>query len=138
MVVSFLDTNIIIRFLTKDDPAKFIACQALFEQIERGEVSVFLPDVIVGECIFVLSSPRNYNLPREEIAALLTPILQLTHVEMQNKQVLLRTLAIFAESKDLDFEDAYIIAALEQAKTNRLYSYDRDFDDFPFISREEP
>jgi predicted nucleic acid-binding protein len=138
MSVPFLDTNIIIRFLTRDDPEKFTACSALFERIERGETSVFLPDVIVGECIFVLTSVRGYNLSRQEVAALLTPLLQLTHIEMQNRQTLLRTLTIFAETKDLDFEDAYLIAAMEQTQTTHLLSYDTDFDDFPFITREEP
>lgn len=81
MPVPFLDTNIIIRLLTQDDPEKFAACKALFERIERGETTVFLPDVIVGECIFVLTSTRGYNLSRQEVAELLTPLLQLTHVE---------------------------------------------------------
>jgi predicted nucleic acid-binding protein len=138
MPVPFLDTNIIIRFLTRDDPEKFAACRALFAQIERGETSVFLPDVIVGECIFVLTSVRGYHLSRQEVAALLTPLLQLTHIEMQNRHILLRTLTIFAESKDLDFEDAYLIAAMEQTQTTHLLSYDTDFDGFPFITRKEP
>jgi uncharacterized protein len=138
MPVPFLDTNIIIRLLTQDDPEKCAACKALFERIERGETTVFLPDVIVGECIFVLTSPRGYNLSQKEAAELLTPLLQLTHVEVQNRQTLLRTLTIFAEAKDLDFEDAYLIAAMEQTKTTSLLSYDTDFDDFPFITREEP
>ncbi|HYT41326.1 MAG TPA: PIN domain-containing protein [Methylomirabilota bacterium] len=138
MSVPFLDTNIIIRFLTQDDPEKFATCKALFERIERGEMSVYLPDVIVGECIFVLTSPRGYNLSRQEVAELLTPLLQLTNIEMQNRQILLRTLTIFAETKDLDFEDAYLIAAMEQAKATDLLSYDSDFDDFPFITRIEP
>jgi uncharacterized protein len=138
MSVPFLDTNIIIRFLTQDDPEKFTACQALFERIERGEITVFLPDVIVGECLFVLTSPRGYHLSRQEVAELLTPLLQLSHIEMQNRHTLLRTLTIFAETKDLDFEDAYLIAAMEQTKTPSLFSYDTDFDSFPSITREEP
>jgi uncharacterized protein len=138
MSVPFLDTNIIIRFLTQDDPEKFAACKALFERIERGETTVFLPDVIVGECMFVLTSPRGYHLSRQEVAKLLTPLLQLTHIEMHNRQTLLRTLTLFAETQDLDFEDAYLIATMEQTKTPSLFSYDTDFDDFPCITREEP
>ncbi len=84
------------------------------------------------------TSPRSYNLSRQEVAELLTSLLQLTHIEMYNRQVLLRTLTIFAETKDLDFEDAYLVAAMEQSKATDLLSYDTDFDDFPFIKREEP
>src|SRR5947207_2993048 len=135
MSVPFLDTNVIIRFLTQDDPEKFAACKALFERIEQRETTVFLPDVIVGECIFVLTSPRCYHLSRQEVAELLTPLLQLSHIEMHNRHILLRTLTIFAETQDLDFEDAYLIAAMEQTKIPSLFSYDTDFDNFPGITR---
>ena len=35
--MKFLDTNIILRFLTRDDVAKADACLRLFRQVQLGE-----------------------------------------------------------------------------------------------------
>src|SRR5579871_5261439 len=134
----FIDTNIIIRLLTGDDPERQAACAALFAHIEKGDITATTSDIVIAECVFVLSSPRLYNLSHQEVAALLTPLLQLFSFTVRNRQILLRALRIFADTQKLDFEDAHTIATLEQAKTTQLLSYDTDFDDFPFITREEP
>ncbi len=39
---------------------------------------------------------------------------------------------------NLDFGDAMIAASMEQARTQALYSYDRDFDKLPGLVRLEP
>jgi hypothetical protein len=49
--MQFLDTTIIIRLLIGDDPKKQAACQTLFEQIDHGAMSVFVPDVVIAECV---------------------------------------------------------------------------------------
>ncbi len=134
----FVDVNIILRFLTGDDLKKQAACSALFERIEKGEARVFVPDVVIAEVVYVLSSPKSYHHSRQEVAELLTPLLNLSHLDVQNRHILLRALRIYADTKELDFPDAYIIAAMEQTKATHLISYDTDFDDFPFITREEP
>jgi predicted nucleic acid-binding protein len=133
----FIDTNIIIRFLTGDDPGKQAACAQLFQRVEKGERKVFVPDLILAECVYVLASPRLYNLTRDKIVSLLAPIVSLKHVEVQNRTTLSNALTLYATTR-LDFADAYILATMEQKKTNHLISYDSDFDDFPFITREEP
>jgi len=133
-----LDANVIISFLTGDDPQRQEPCNVLFEQIERGEVQAGIPDVIIAEVVYVLSSPKTYNLPRQEIAELLTPIISLSHIDVHNRPVLLRTLRIYAESRELDFPDAYLVAAMEDTKEHTLISYDTDFDQFPNINRTEP
>jgi predicted nucleic acid-binding protein len=134
----YLDTNIIIRFLTGDDTKKQAASASLLKRIEAGELSVVVPDVVIAEAVYVLSSPRLYHHARQEVAELLTPLLQLPHFEVQNRQILLRALRVYADTKGLDFADAYIVAAMEQANATRLFSYDTGFDNFPFITREEP
>jgi predicted nucleic acid-binding protein len=134
----YLDANVIISFLTGDDPKRQQACNFLFEQIEKGEQRVFIPDVVIAEVVYVLSSPRTYHHTHQEVAELLTPILTLPHVEVHRRPVLLRALRIYAERSDLDFPDAYLVAAMEDTKEHMLISYDTDFDKFPEIVRREP
>jgi hypothetical protein len=73
MAYPFLDTDIIIRFLTGDDPQKQAAAAALFQRIEQGSFTVAAPVTVIADAVFVLHSPRLYNKPRPEVQALLTP-----------------------------------------------------------------
>jgi predicted nucleic acid-binding protein len=133
----YIDTNVIIRYLTGDDPRKQAASARLFEQVEKGELTIVVPEIIIAEAVHVLSSPKLYHHNRQEVAELLTPLLQIPNFEVQNRQTGIRALQIFADTKALDFPDAYIIASMELANATSLFSFDTDFDDFPFITREE-
>jgi predicted nucleic acid-binding protein len=133
--MQYIDTNIIIRFLTGDDPKKQEASASLFARVEKGELHIVVPELIIAEAVHVLSSPKLYNLNRQDVAALLTPLLQIPNLAVQNRQTLIRSLHVYADTKALDFPDEYIIAAMEQTKATTLFSFDTDFDDLPFITR---
>lgn len=49
-----VDANIILRFLTNDDPLKAEACAALLERIECDDVQVWLPDLVLADTIWTL------------------------------------------------------------------------------------
>lgn len=133
----YVDTDVIIRLLTNDDPIKQQAARALFEQVEWGDVTLAAPDTVIADAVFVLHSPRLYNKSRAEIQALLTPLVRLPHFRVQNRRVVLRALAIYGESSS-GFGDAMLRAAMEIAGATSLYSYDRGFDRYPGITRYEP
>ena len=75
--MQFVDANVFLRFLTRDDPVKAERVKDLLERAERGEVALLTSESVIAELVFVLSSPRLYNLGRDRIRALLTPILSL-------------------------------------------------------------
>lgn len=137
MTQPFIDTDVIIRFLTGDDLKKQAAATALFEQIEQGLLTVIAPDTVIADAVFVLSSPRLYNIARNEVQELLAPLVHLSHFRVQNRYNVLRALDLFASTK-LDFGDTLIIATMEQQNSHILYSYDNDFDHIQGITRREP
>ena len=133
----FIDTDVIIRFLTGDDPQKQAAATALFEQVEQGLLTVTAPDTVIADAVYVLSSPRLYHLTRSTVQELLSTLVHLTHFQVQNQLAVLRALELYGSSK-LDFGDTLIIASMEQQHSQILYSYDADFDHFDGITRQEP
>lgn len=137
MTTPFIDTDVIIRFLTGDDPKKQAAATALFEQVEQGMLTVAAPDTVIADAVYVLSSPRLYHLARSEVRELLTALIQLPHFQVQNRLAVLRALELYGSSK-LDFGDVLIIACMELQHSEILYSYDADFDRFDNINRQEP
>lgn len=135
----FLDANVILRYLTRDDETKAQACYQLFQRVKRGQEEVFTCEAIIAEVVYVLSSSRApYKLGHEEIRARLLPILSLRSLKFPQKRVYLRALDIYASAPFLDFEDALAVAHMERRGVTEILSYDRDFDRVGDMQRVEP
>ena len=135
----FLDTNVILRYLTRDDEAKAKACYELFQRVQRGEEELATCEAIVAEVIYVLSSPRlPYRLSHEQIRARLLPILTLRGLKLPQKRVCLQALDLYASYPSVDFEDALAVAHMEQRGITAIVSYDRDFDRVAGLRRADP
>lgn len=135
----FLDTNIIISYLTRDDEAKAEACYQLFQRVQLGEEELFTCEAVVSEVAYVLSSSRApYRLSHADIKARLLPILTLRGVRLPQKRVYLRALDLYASAPFLDFEDALAVAHMEHRGLTEIVSYDRDFDRVTGLRRVEP
>jgi predicted nucleic acid-binding protein len=137
MSEAFLDTDVIIRFVTGDDPVKQAAATALFQLVQAGAVTLRAPDTVIADAVYVLSSPRIYRLSRERIRDELSTLLSLPEFRVHNRRLLLRALDIYAATR-LDFGDAMIVATAERRGGSELYSYDHDFDTQPAVTRREP
>jgi len=135
--MEFLDTNIILRYLTKDDPAKAERCFQLFQRVKRRENQLTTSESIIAEVVYVLSSRSLYNQPRENIRALLLPLVRLSGLKIPNRRTILRALDLYANAR-LDFEDALSVAHMERQKVSVVVSYDEDFDRINGIQRREP
>ena len=137
MTDPFVDTDVLIRLLTGDDPEKQKKAAELFGQIERKKLRVVAPVTVIADAVYVLSSKKLYNLPRTEIVGLLTPLLRLPNFRVRHRRIVQKALDIYLFS-NLDFGDAFLAASMQQAKSERVYSYDADFDRVQGIHRLEP
>lgn len=135
--MKFLDTNILIRYLTKDDPEKAERSYAFLQAVETGEEIVTTTEAVIAEVVYVLSSKRMYNYPREEIVKRLLPVLQLKGLRLPNKKWYIEALMLYGQ-RNIDFVDVLIVTKMKYTSVSIVVSFDRDFDDFPFITREEP
>jgi predicted nucleic acid-binding protein len=134
---AFVDTDVIVRYITGDDAAKQRAAAALFRRVATGTDTLRAPDTVVADAVFVLSSPKLYALPRTRIRTELVTLLQYPQFKVHNRRLLLRALDIYAGT-NLDFGDAMITATMERRGDHELYSYDRGFDRLSNIHRREP
>ncbi len=136
-MVRFLDTNILLRYLTQDDIAKARACLTLLLRIERGEEVVVTSDLVIAEAVFTLQSPRQYGLPRDRIRQLVEPIISLRGLRLPRKALYSRAFDLYCD-KSISFVDAYNAAYMESRGVKEIYSYDTDFDRLEEISRIGP
>ncbi len=135
--MQFVDTNIFIRFLTKDDPKKAEACFDLLQRAEKGEINLQTTESITAETVYVLESKRLYDLSKKEIYQKLFPLLKIKGLKITYKKSLILALDIYLKW-NLDFEDAILIAHSLRVGSKEIYSYDRSIDKFSGVKRLEP
>lgn len=115
-----IDTNTILRFLTKDVPDQTEAVEKLLK--ESAVNSLFVPDLVVAEIAFILQS-KAYGKSREEIVSIVSQLVNFKKFEL-DRSLLLKTLTIY-ESSNLSFTDAYVIAHKELERNVPVYTFDK-------------
>ncbi len=135
----FIDANVFLRFITRDDPVKASACLELFQRLRQGREEATTSEAVIAEIVYVLVSTRQpYRLARAEVRARLMPLLRLRGLRLQDRGALLRALEVFELYDDLDFEDVLTVAHMEASGIPELLSYDTGFDVIPGLRRIEP
>jgi predicted nucleic acid-binding protein len=109
-----LDTNVVVRFLTRDHPGQAARAKAL---IEAGPV--LIPKTVMLETEWVLRSA--YGFGPAAISASFARLLGLTSVEVEDRWAVVRALAWYGEG--FDFADALHLACSQYA--NAFATFDR-------------
>ncbi len=133
-MISLLDTNVLIRFLTADESPKYKTLYSFFQFLEQGQMRVELKLIVLFQVIFVLKS--FYKVPKKQIVDSMKNILKLKGIHIKEKKIVQRSLELWSNN-NIEIVDSYLIACLERDTQNLLYSYDHDFDKFK-INRKEP
>lgn len=132
-----IDTNVIIRYLTRDNPDQSHRAHLLFRKLASNTEQAGLSEGVLVEAVQVLSSSRLYNMARGTIRDRLSAIIRSPGVRLRPKRRYLRALDIYADSS-LDFVDALLIAQAERLAAKTVISYDRQIGREAGITRVEP
>ena len=135
--MQFIDTNIFLRFLTKDDPVKAAKCRKLLQSASVGDLKLYTTDLVVAELIWVLQSPKTYNLNPAEIFKVTMPLLTIKNLYFPCKNVFPDIMELFQTEK-IDYIDAYNSVIMLGRNIDTIYSYDKHFDLLPDVIRKEP
>jgi len=101
-----LDTNVLVRLLTRDDPDQ---AQAAAEVMRSA--SLWLPKTVVLELVWVLG--YTYGFDRSNIALALSRLLGLAHLRVEDAAGV--ALAVRCYQQGMDFADALHLASSEEA-----------------------
>jgi predicted nucleic-acid-binding protein len=118
-MTTLLDTNVLIRHFTGDPPDQ--ARRATTRIHDAGRNDLLLLDLHVAECVYVLEGP--YRQSKAEIAELLGSTLGVAAIRFEHEAVIRRSLDLYTAG--LDFADAYLVAAGEDAGFHQVLSFDR-------------
>lgn len=117
---AFLDTNVLVRYLTDDPPELAARAEAIIEK-----ENLVLNSVVLMESVYVLW--KQYGLPREEVVDTLVDFLQRENVTMLDmpKEYAASALLSLKERAGVTLGDALIVAAMRAGGVERIYSFDR-------------
>ena len=104
MASFFVDTNVFLRFLTNDDPAKAKRADALFRDALRDKIRLSTSLLVIAEIIWTLES--FYKLEKQDIAAKVEKILNTPNLECPETPLLFMALDLYVHA-NIDFVDAY-------------------------------
>jgi len=135
MPLRFLDTNILLRYLTRDDERKARVALALLQRIERGEERVITTQAVIFETVFTLQ--RFYKVPRAEIRELVLPIVLLRGMQIPNKPLYEQAFDLYV-TQNISLPDAWNGVFMRARGLTEIYSWDTDFDEMAWLTRIEP
>ena len=120
---AFLDTSVIVRYLT-DDPLPTAEAAA---RIIEGDQSLILSEVILAETAYVLTVV--YEIPRAAVVDALSAFIQRRNIRLLNlsKPSALEALRLCRDSKRHSFADALLWAEARHSGVRRVYAFDSRF-----------
>src|SRR5688500_10332947 len=128
MAIPFLDTNILVRHLTRDHPDHSPRATAYLERIEREEVQVRIADTVVFETVFVLQ--HSYRQAKSAIRENLPPLLELPVIILPGKQRFRKVFDLYVDL-NISFADAYHAVLMERLQLTEVVSFNREIQPCP-------
>jgi len=113
-----VDTNVLVRLATRDDPAQTAAAEAFVTE------GAWIPQIVLVEAMWVLSSV--YDLGPEKIATAVEMFLNHRDLTVQDADVVAVALENFRKRPALGFSDCLILEVARKAGHLPLGTFDRE------------
>ena len=117
-----LDTNILIRYLTLDDPVQSAKAKEILERRLTPKNPGFVSVVAMVETVWVLD--RAYDLTAQEIATAIERLLQVEVLTVQNEQEVFTAMVALKQGRG-SFADALIGELGARVGCTRTLTFDR-------------
>jgi len=117
-----LDTNIVIRYLLKDDIKQYNRAEKLISTAIKNRSMLHISLIVLCEIVWVLH--YTYELERKEIVHFLATLLHAEQVEIENRQLALNTFEEFQNSQ-ADFADCLIGLTNHSLGCTTTYTFDK-------------
>jgi predicted nucleic-acid-binding protein len=112
-----VDTNILVRVITRDDPRQLEAAE---RYISRG---AWVSTVVLAEASWVLGAV--YGLGDEQLATVIEMLLSHEHLSLQDPEVIAAALERFREARAPGFTDCLILEIAGKAGHLPVGTFDK-------------
>lgn len=116
-----LDTNLLVRYLTNDEPLKAKAVDNLLNKALNGELKIIIPSIVIAELTWVLES--FYKMGPDKVSELVEAIMNTPGIEVMDKTLIKSALLLY-RNKHIDLIDAWIIEFAREKVVKTIYTFD--------------
>ena len=116
-----LDTDIVVRYITQDDPAQSKKATHLIESLS-AEAPGFITLVALVEVVWVLE--KSYSATKRQIVDVLETLLRTKELIVERAEVVARALVLFVISR-ADFSDCLIARCAQAAQCEYTLTFDK-------------
>lgn len=134
----FIETNILLRQIARDQTLQTRLTDQLFQQLASGEVDGLISMTVFFETAYVLE--KIYGMSRQQVADAIEEVSVAAGIRMIDVEIELvpSTLELYKTYPQLSFADCYhAVLALEHCN-GEIYTFDQEFRRVPGITRLEP
>jgi len=117
-----LDTNVLVRFLVRDNDQQAKTIYRIFKQAESDKEELFVPLLVVLEILWVLESV--YKIPRQEILDSINDLVLMPILEFEAQSVILKFVSSAQENK-MDLSDLLIALSAKSSGCEYVLTFDR-------------
>ena len=117
-----LDTNVIVRYLTHDEPTQTAAAVRLIDSLSSDSPG-FLSLIVIAELFWVLEV--SYRFKKNEIEHVLETLLRSKELVVERAEIVLQALRKFSASQ-ADFADCLIERCGHAAECQCTVTFDRN------------
>lgn len=112
-----VDTNVLVRLLTRDDPRQLAAAEAFVQ------MGAWVSHLVLMEAVWVLVSV--YDVKPEQIATAVEMLLDHQQIVVQDADVVKTAVSQYRDHPKLGFSDCLILAVAHRAGHTPLGTFDR-------------
>ena len=117
----YFDTNIILRFLLKDNEIQYLEVKKKLDEIREGDGLAVVLGEVVAECVYVME--KIYKITRQDIGGSLEKFLKSSSVYCAEKDVLVSTLNDYSVMS-LAYVDILLIQMVKK-HGGKMFSFDK-------------
>jgi predicted nucleic-acid-binding protein len=133
MKKAYIDSNVILRFLTQDPPALACSAQKIFQEAVKGQIILIITSLTLAEVVWVLESFYNYS--RRQISEALSQFLLCEGLEVEDLDLTIEALGVYRE-KNIDFADAVLASKALRQGPPVIYSFDQHLSRIPGLTNK--
>jgi len=132
---AYIDSNVILRYLTQDPPKMAEKALKVFTDAKNGRLILLITLLTLAEVVWVLES--FYGHSKKQISETLTQFILCEGLEVESLDLMIGSLKIYQE-KNIDFADAVLASQALHKGPSSIYSLDPHLNRVPGITVQEP
>ena len=122
-----LDTNVLVRFLVRDDKRQAETIYRVFKKAESDREVFFVPLLVVLETVWVLESV--YKIPRKEILDSVNELILMPILKFETQPAILNFISAARETK-MDLSDLLIAHSSKFSGCECVLTFDKRASNF--------